>query len=110
MIDWGKITPEDFAIIQKIAERAYPLFTEAGVPCTRMDVLMDIEAAHLACPLKLEELLAAPEPDFGHDMTGIYRHLNRETGELENYFLPRYAQPEQAGETLEDIRTAQAAY
>lgn len=26
-----------------------------------------------------------------HDMRGILRHINRETGKLENFFLPRFA-------------------
>ena len=41
--------------------------------------------------LDLQKLLDAPDGDFGHDVFGIRRHINRQTGELENCFLPRCA-------------------
>lgn len=52
---------------------------------------MDITAAHKVCPLKLEQLLAADDANFSHDVFGIRRHLNRETLQIEDYFLPRFA-------------------
>jgi len=39
----------------------------------------------------LKGLLQAENFDFLHDVIGIVNHLNRETGELEDYFVPRYA-------------------
>jgi hypothetical protein len=54
---------------------------------------MDITACHLnGCPLRLGELLGADDANFAHDVFGIRRHLNRETGKLEDCFCPRYAE------------------
>ncbi|KKK55056.1 hypothetical protein LCGC14_3078450, partial [marine sediment metagenome] len=41
--------------------------------------------------LDLARFLEGPDFDFAHDVWGIRNHLNRETGQLENCFLPRYA-------------------
>lgn len=86
MITWST-SKEDMIIIDKIVERALSI----GVKRRGMDLEMDICAAHENCPLKLEELLAADNFNFLHDIYGIINNLNRETGELENCFLPRYA-------------------
>jgi hypothetical protein len=57
-----------------------------------LDVHMDLCAVHLnGCPLRLGELLDADDFNFWHDIAGIRRHLNRETGELVNCFLPRFS-------------------
>jgi len=53
---------------------------------------MDIEKVHENCPLNLTKLLNADDGNFGHDIAGIYSNLNRQSGELENCFLPRYAE------------------
>jgi len=53
---------------------------------------MDITACHNhACVLDLQRLSEAVDSDFLHDVGGIRRHLNRETLELENCFVPRHA-------------------
>lgn len=41
--------------------------------------------------LNFQELLKADESDFIHDIYNIQLFMNRDTGELENDFLPRYA-------------------
>lgn len=43
------------------------------------------------CPLKLEALAKADEANFAHDVFGIRRHIDRETGKLGDCFLPRFA-------------------
>lgn len=83
------VTREEAEIIKRIAKRAKSR-------CRMLDSLltieMDVTATHAnGCPLKLTELEAAPDFDFAHDLCGIRHHLNRETGELMDYFLPRYA-------------------
>ncbi len=70
-----------------IADRADSL----GIGYARMDMLMDIEAAHGSCPLDLEKLLTAPDFDFAHDVVGIRAHINRQDGTLGDCFLPRCA-------------------
>lgn len=90
MINW-KATREDHETIIAIVRRArsMPGCVDA------LELNMDITAAHLnGCPLKLKELLSAPDFDFAHDVFGIQRHIDRRTGKLGNFFLPRYAQPE----------------
>ena len=82
-------TREEDELMTKIAQRALGGCLSG---CDLMEVEMDICATHAnGCPLKLAELLAAEDFDFSHDMLGIRRHLNRETGKLEDCFLPRYA-------------------
>jgi hypothetical protein len=87
-------TRADFPIIAKIAGRAVAMAAEAGVAYKHQDAMMDVEACHSnGCPLKLAELLAADDGSFGHDVFGIRRFLDRDTGKLTECFLPRFAQP-----------------
>jgi len=86
MINWNT-TKEDLDVIDKIIERANKL----GVMLNKMGLLMDISATHEKCPLKLQELLEADNFNFMHDVIGIINNINRDTGELENCFLPRFA-------------------
>jgi hypothetical protein len=93
MIKWSA-TKEDMELIDKITKRAAILYGLADAR-SMMNLNMDITATHLnGCPLKLKELLASDDYNFGHDIVGISNHLNRETGEIEDCFLPRCAQPE----------------
>ena len=87
MIDWGKTSREDIDVIDRIVKRA----RKHGINREVIYLHMDLCAAHITCPLKLEELLEANTFDFVHDVVGIVNHLNRETGELEDCFVPRYA-------------------
>jgi hypothetical protein len=51
---------------------------------------MDITATHLnGTPLDLDKFLKFDSPDFGHDIYGIMRFIDRNTGKLTNGFLPR---------------------
>lgn len=80
-------------IINEIADRAV---TELRKYIDRdhgiKGVQMDITCVHAnGNPLRLRELLEADAFNFAHDVLGIYRHLNRETGELQNFFRPRFS-------------------
>lgn len=86
MIQWNKINKEDLIIIDKITKRAAKTITDLNV----MNTNMDITAVHIDSPLRLEDFLNAPDMDFVHDVVGIHNNLNRQTGKLENCFLPRY--------------------
>ena len=89
-----KATKEEHMLISAIAKRAVEMAAKQGKEYPMMDAVMDINACHSnGCPLKLAELLEAPPFDFAHDVFGIYRHINRQTGQLEDCFLPRYARP-----------------
>lgn len=79
-------------LIRKIVDRAMAMGGSVGRGMDRLEVEMDITAAHCnGCELKLHELLQADDFNFSHDVFGIQRHINRTTGKLEDHFLPRFA-------------------
>lgn len=81
-------TPDESQLIAQIVRRASAL-----AEIDYQTLFMDITACHAnGCPLDLAALLQAPDLDFYHDVCGIRRHINRETGLLEDSFLPRCAQ------------------
>ena len=64
----------------------------------RMANLMDMMNAHGNngnAPLDLDSMVAAIgteyERDLAHDLSGIRHHVDRETGELLDGFVPRFA-------------------
>lgn len=81
---------ETYETIAAIARRAVEMADDLGVSYDHMTAVMDIDCVHKVTPLRLDELLAADDGNFGHDVFGIRRHLNRETKELENCFVPRF--------------------
>ncbi len=86
---------KDSDLIQKIAERYYKENPERGtLEDDKISFIMDITATHCnGTPLDLEKLLAADKFNFYHDIQGIQRHLNRDTGKLMNCFHPRTYAP-----------------
>lgn len=80
-------------LIGKIADRAVSVYAANDVRVERRDILMDISSVHMSGgnKLRLEELLAADDLNFIHDVAGINRHLDRETGKLMNCFSPRFS-------------------
>lgn len=88
MINW-EMSEKEMDTIYKISER----FKRDIVPeADLLIVNMDIAAAHLnGCPLNLDKLLNSQTGDFLHDVCGIQFHIDRETGKLEECFLPRCA-------------------
>lgn len=76
------------------AERAHRTATSAGWTYPQKDAHMDLVATHAnGCPLDFEKLVAADDFNFAHDVFGIYRHIDRTTGELTRCFRPRCAKP-----------------
>jgi hypothetical protein len=89
-----KVSKEDAVTIQKIAERAQALSMrlDRRLVYDLINADMDITAVHVnCCPLDLIELLAADDANFGHDVFGIRRHLDRNTATLQGCFLPRFS-------------------
>lgn len=82
---------EMIVTMSEIANRGLALFDKHGISEDKMTLMMDIEFVHKVNPLRLDEMLIAPEADFAHDMFGIREHFNRETKQLENCFAPRYS-------------------
>lgn len=87
-INWD-VTPDDDVLLIKLATRAAHLVKVQDL----MTWYMDFNACHAnGCPLRLQELLDAPDGSFVHDAVGIRKAINRETGKLtEDCFVPRYA-------------------
>lgn len=93
-----KVTGEERALIEKIAERAdREIFRPHKFQQSKMDTEMDLSATIAqGCRLDLDKLLKADEFNFQHDVLGIRRHLDRGTGKLKGCFLPRAARKEAA--------------
>lgn len=82
------MTKDEMLIIVEIAKRAED---KGLLMFDRMSLIMDIQNAHEQFNMKLNEWLKADDLDFSHDIVGIQQNINRETKEVENCFLPRYA-------------------
>lgn len=79
--------------INAIADRAVHVYAQHDVRVDRLTILMDVTACHFSGQkLRLDDLLAADDLNFIHDLGGINRNLNRETYVLENCFSPRFSQ------------------
>jgi hypothetical protein len=82
------ITDKDIDLICQIADRACNQFNIND----KLNLEMDIIAIHANdVGLRLTELLKADDFNFAHDIFGITSNINRETGKLENCFLPRFS-------------------
>lgn len=89
-----KVTGREEEIIHMIAKRAMADLQDArhSDKFTFLDIQMDVTATRAnGNPLRLQELLDADGFNFAHDILGIRRHLNRETGKLEDFFSPRFS-------------------
>ena len=90
------VTPCEAKQIAAIVRRARALGkAPESLALDLLSLEMDLTTCHAnGCPLRLGELLIADDFNFAHDVFGIRRHLNRETGKLENCFLPRFSAPQ----------------
>lgn len=80
---------EDLELIYQIAVRAVGLAKELGINYQHEDAMMDLSVTHASgCRLNLQALLDADDGNFGHDVFGIRKHVNHETGKLKG-FRPR---------------------
>ncbi len=81
------------AQVNRIAKRYADLVKAAGIKTTILHHQMDLTACHNhGCALDFDRLEKADDFNLAHDVGGIHRNLNRETGELENCFRPRFAE------------------
>ena len=89
-IKWS-ISTSEMGLIDRIVDRVMEENPKASLD--RVNTQMDLVAAHLNCvPLDLKKMLKASPFDLAHDVFGIVRHIDRETGQLGGCFLPRCAQ------------------
>ena len=83
---------EDHDLILDVVDRAMKLAKKLKVNYSPDDCEMDLSACVAnGNPLRLADLLKADDGNFGHDIFGIRRFLNRETGQLEGHFRPRFS-------------------
>lgn len=82
------VTKEQLVVINKIAKRAMRELDMDGLT-VNMDLCACISQGN---PLRLNDLLNADAFNFAHDIIGIYNHINRDMGVLEDFFLPRFTQ------------------
>lgn len=81
------VARDEVLTIHAIAKRAATL-----IGGDLLDWDMDVTAVHAnGTPLRLAELAEADDLNFAHDLCGIRRHIDRETGNLTDGFLPRFA-------------------
>lgn len=89
-----RVSNRDARIIGEIAGRAVTELRRAREtdPFDRLTMAMDLTAVHAnGCPLRLEALRDADRFNFAHDILGIRRHLNRDTGQIDGLFSPRFS-------------------
>lgn len=93
MIQFSDRLDEAAAVADRF-ERLISRRTLYGIPYKRRPFIMDLLAAdgrNGNLPLDWPAFLALDDGQFVHDAAGIYRHLNRQTGFLDDCFVPRCA-------------------
>jgi hypothetical protein len=87
------ITTADCEILAAIAARAENLSAFYGDKIARSTIFVDLDIyLSRGGRLRLTDLLNADSGNFGHDVFGIHRFLDRKTGKLGNCFLPRFTE------------------
>lgn len=85
-------TAEERALVTKIVARMAKMAMEVQ-PYSTFDgnsAAIDLEAVHCNdTRMDFENLLKADDFNFAHDVFGIERKLDRKTGKLKDFFLPR---------------------
>lgn len=91
------VTEDERKDINAIVDRANKIAKAANHNLDRMSMVMDLMATHAnGCPMDFAQLLAADDFNLAHDVFGIHRYLNRETGQLTDCFRPRFAAKQDA--------------
>lgn len=87
-------TAQERTLVELIAKRVIKQHEELFHHCyeDRESLEMDLLATHAnGNPMDFERLLDADPFNLLHDVVGIYRHLDRTTGQLNNCFCPRFS-------------------
>ena len=89
------ISDADRLLVERIVDRAIGLIAKHNHKSTSAselrDLMMDLTAAHAnGCPMDFARLVEADDVNIAHDVFGISRHLDRSTGQLTDFFLPRF--------------------
>lgn len=101
-----KCGARDRALVEKIVERAKReglIFENYSAETCEMDL---IATNANGCGMAFRRLLDADGFTFVHDIAGIARHMDRETGRLTRCFRPRCARRYHAGPLFAEQRMA----
>jgi len=84
------VSDKEFDLIDRVLDRCEA--EDITLPCDRMEHAMDLSACiSNGCPLDLERMLEWPNKfDLAHDIWGVNRHIDHNTGQLRDCFLPRF--------------------
>ena len=91
MIDFANPTDDEQLFVGTIVAKYADLLDKNSIPYEKFGLEMDILRTHKLLNLRLKEMANCDDGNFGHDVLGIYRHLNRQTGEMEDCFVPRFS-------------------
>jgi hypothetical protein len=81
----------ELLVIEAIVTRVWPILEEMDWT-EPMELTATLVACHLnGCRLRLRDMLAGDDRDVFHDIGGIARNIDRQTGTLLNDFVPRFA-------------------
>lgn len=83
-----------------IANRAISVAEENNIKLDRVRTFIAVGMAHEKNPLELDSLLKADNLNFIHDLFGILNHIDLNTGEMRDSFLPRFTQ---RGNLIEEV-------
>lgn len=87
-----RATKAECVLIGKIVKRACGIAQKHGVDYPVTDCNMDLTACNAnGMRLDMKKLLDFPDFDFSHDVFGIRRHIDRNTGKIQDFFVPRCA-------------------
>jgi Family of unknown function (DUF6874) len=82
---------EENRLISQIGNRAELEFRKHGRAVRGDFIASEVWIVHSeVCKLRLEELLAADEGNFMHDICGIHDHLDILDGSFRDGFTPRF--------------------
>ncbi len=86
------VSDGDSELIKAIVQRAGQIAKDRRLQnmATSLDISMSLTACHAnGGALNLDALLRAPRFDFMHDVLEINRHIDKQTGKLPKWFVPR---------------------
>lgn len=89
-INWEQLSNDELNLLHGITQHAVKVARKSGIPLDPMNTLTSLSVVHISTPLRLPDLLEADEDDLMHDVLGIIRHLDPDTGRLGDLFSPRY--------------------
>lgn len=86
-----RISRYEMMLIEEIVTRAILLAESFHVTLDEVKYEEVLVITHVNYGLRLHDLIStAKDSDFAHDVWGILKHLDVQTGQLKDGFLPRY--------------------